>query len=85
VDINDDDDDDKNNKVEEPIEQDNKSPWTHMAYTFTNHAALHCQTTCLVVYLDALSSKDYPQRIKASLLHSFVCVIRIPRCFGQIY
>jgi len=57
VDINgnDDDDDSKNNKVEEPIEQDNKSPWTYGIY-FINHAALHCQTICcfLVVYFATL-------------------------------
>jgi hypothetical protein len=33
VDIND-DDDSKNNKVEEPTEQDNKSPWAYGIYLY---------------------------------------------------
>jgi len=71
----DDDDDSKNNKVEEPTEEDNKSPCpTYGIYLYlylprclslSNYLLFSCS-----LFRDALSSKDYSQRIKTSLFHS---------------
>jgi outer membrane phospholipase A len=65
-------DDSKNNKVEEPTEEDKKSPWAYGIYLYqsrclalSNYLLFSCS-----LFRDALSSKDYSQRIKTSLFHS---------------